>query len=114
VTLQFVPDFDPQGSVNFMHIDFMSEGDVLIDDGVRFGQFPKDRPFTLSVKLAITDTNATAEITLFGTGASGSRTVNVNPQLMVPARRFGGVRFFMGFQQRGTFFGKDIIVTRTQ
>jgi hypothetical protein len=113
VTLSFVP-VDPQGSVNFMHIDFMPEGDVRIDDGVRFGQIPKDRPFTISVKLAITDTNATAEITLFGTGASGSRTVNVDPQLMPIARRFGGVRFFMGFQQRGTFFVEDIIVTRTQ
>lgn len=44
---------------------------------------------------------------------SGSTTANVDPQLMTPARRFGGVRFFMGFQQGGTFFVKDIIVTRT-
>lgn len=112
VSMSFQPDFDQQ--VNFMHIDFMPEGNVRVDDGpTRFGQFPKDKNFTVSVKLAITSTNATAEITLFGTGASGTQTVPVNPQLMVPARRFGAVRFFMGFQQRGTFFVKDIIVTRT-
>lgn len=114
VTVSFQPDFEPQSAVNFLHLDFMPEGDVRIDDSIRFGQFPKDKLFTLSVKLAITSTNATAEITLFGTGASGSKTVNVNPQLMVPARRFGAVRLFMGFEQRGTFFAKDIIVTRTQ
>ncbi len=112
VSLAFQPDFNQE--VRFLHIDFMPEGNVRVDDGAtRFGQFPKDKNFTVSVKLAITSTTATAEITLFGTGASGSTTVNVDPLLMVPARRFGAVRPFMGFQQPGTFFVKDIIVTRT-
>ncbi len=112
VSLAFQPDFNQE--VRFLHIDFMPEGNVRVDDGAtRFGQFPKDKNFTVSVKLAITNTTATAEITLFGTGASGSTTVNVDPLLMVPARRFGAVRPFMGFQQPGTFFVKDIIVTRT-
>jgi hypothetical protein len=112
VSLAFQPDFDQQ--VQFMHVDFMPQGNVRVDDGsTTFGQFPKGKPFTVSVKLNITSTNGTAEITLFGTGASGSTTVNVNPILMTPAKRFGAVRFFMGDQQHGTFFVKDIIVTRT-
>lgn len=111
VSLAFQPDFDQQ--VEFMHLDFMPEGDVRIDDGARFGQYPKDGNFTVNVKLSITNANATAEITLFGTGASGHTTANVNQQLMLPARRFGAIKFFMGDQQHGTFFVKDIIVTRT-
>ena len=96
-----------------MHIDFMPEGDVRIDDGARFGHYPKNANFTVNVKFTITNTTATAEITLFGTGASGDTTATVNPQLMTPAKRFGALRFFMGDQQHGTFFVKDIIVTRT-
>ena len=114
VTVAFNPDIPGQTQVNFLHLDFMPEGDVRIDDGaVRFGQYPRDKPFALSVKLIITATNASAEITLSGTGASGTKTVNVNPSLLVTARRFNAVTFFMGFQQRGTFFADDIIVTHT-
>lgn len=112
VTLAFQPD-NPPPLAHFLHLDFMPEGDVRIDDGERFGHYPKDGNFTVSVKLNITSTNATAEITLFGTGASGAKTVNVNPLLLGAAQRFGAVRFFMGDQQHGTFFVKDIIVTRT-
>ena len=112
VSLGFQPDFDQQ--VQFMHIDFMPEGNFRVNDSTaRFGQFPRDKSFTVSVKLNITSTTGTAEITLFGTGASGNTTATVDPQLMVPAKRFGALKFFMGFQQHGTFFVKDIIVTRT-
>lgn len=113
-TVQFEPFDDPSSFVNFFHLDFMPEGDVRIDDGVRFGKFPRDKPFAVSVKLEITQTSGTAEITLFGEGASGDKKVNISPSLLVPARRFGGVRFWMGFQQHGIFFADDIIVTRTQ
>lgn len=115
VTVQF-ETFTPQSSGNFpsfLHLDFMPEGDVRIDDSsVRFGHFPRDQSFVLSVNLVITATSATAHITLLGTGASGSIDVPVNPSFLVLARQYGGVRFWMGFQWTGTFFVDDIIVTR--
>jgi hypothetical protein len=114
VTVQFETF---QGSVNsapgFLHLDFMPEGDVRIDDSsVRFGQFPRDRTFALSVNLDITSTTATARIALHGTGASGTQDVNINPASLTVARQFGAVRFWMGFQWQGPFFVDDILVTR--
>jgi hypothetical protein len=113
VTVQF--EASPQSPLPFgpfLHLDFMPEGDVRIDDGTtRFGQFPRDQNFVLSVKLNITTTSATAEITLLG-GASGDRTVNVSSNVLPLARNFGAVKFWVGFQHQGTFFVDDIIVTR--
>ena len=114
VTVQFEPFGEgPTSYLNFMHLDFMPEGDVRVDDGaVRFGRFPRDQVFALSVNVVITATTATAQITLFGTGASGSADVSVNPSLLAVARKFGAVRFWMGFQSQGSFFVDDILVTR--
>jgi hypothetical protein len=79
---------------------------VRVDDGpVRF-------PFALAVGLNITATTATAHISLFGAGASGTQDVNVSPILLPLAPRFNAVRFWMGFQWQGSFFVDDIIVTR--
>jgi hypothetical protein len=105
------------GSVNsaasFLHLDFMPEGDVRVDDGpVRWGHFPRDQPFVLSVNLVITATTATAHFGLLGAGTSGTQDVNINPAWLSVARQFGAVRFWMGFQWTGSFFVDDILVTR--
>ncbi len=97
----------------FLHLDFMPEGDVRIDDGThRFGQFPRNQNFVLSVNLNITDVAATAEITLLGANASGNTTVQISQNVLPLARHFGAVKFWVGFQHRATFFVDDIIVTR--
>ena len=97
----------------FLHLDFMPEGDVRIDDGIqRFGQFPRNQNFVLSVNLNITDVAATAEITLLGANASGNTTVQISQNVLPLARQFGAVKFWVGFQHRATFFVDDIIVTR--
>ena len=113
VTVQFEPFVEPNEYFGFMHLDFMPEGDVRVDDGpVRFGHFPRDQAFVLSVNLVITSTTATAHISLIGTGASGSQDVSVDPSLFSAAHQFGAVRFWMGFQWQGSFFADDILVTR--
>jgi hypothetical protein len=62
VTVAFEPFGFPEDSyTNFLHLDFMPEGDVRIDDGpVRFGHFSRDQVFALAVGLNITATAATA------------------------------------------------------
>jgi hypothetical protein len=91
----------------------MPEGDVRIDDGaVRFGHFPHDQSFVLQVNLDISQTTATAEVTLLGGEASGNTTANIQPLLLPLARQFGAVKFWVGFQHEATFFVDDIIVTR--
>src|SRR5438046_10090552 len=89
-----------------MHIDFMPEGDVRIDDDEkqRFGHYPRDQPFAVTVNLVITDAKAVAHIQLFGTGASGTFDATVNPDFLGIARNFGAVTFFMGNPWQGGFF----------
>lgn len=103
---------NPLGS--FMHLDFMPEGDVRIDDNnnVRFGTYPKDANFVLSVKLDITKDSAIVETTLLGAGASGNKTVSVNPLFMPAAKQFGKCKFWIGFQHNSSFFVDDIVVTK--
>lgn len=113
VTLQFETLVSPQPHLSFFHIDFMPEGDVRIDDGaVRFGHFPRDRTFAVQVHLIITQTTATAEVTLLGGEASGNTTVNIQPLFLPLARQFGAVKFWVGFQHEASFFVDDILVTR--
>jgi len=99
--------------LNFLHLDFMPEGDVRIDDGpLRFGHFPRDQVFVLSVNLVISNSQAEAHIALLGGVASGNADVVIRPILLSVAHQFGAVRFWMGFQTTGSFFVDDIIVTR--
>lgn len=114
VTVQFeASDQSPLPFGPFLHLDFMPEGDVRIDDSaVRFGQFPRDENFVLSVNLNISQSAATAEITLLGGNATGSINVDVSSNVLSLARHFGAVKFWVGFQHKATFFVNDIIVTR--
>jgi len=56
----------------FMHLDFLKDGTVRIDDRpeTAFGSFPRDQPFIAQVTLNINAT-PTAHIVLAGSGASG-------------------------------------------
>jgi hypothetical protein len=114
VTVQFeASDKSPLPFGDFMHLDFMPEGDVRIDDtNVRFGHFPRDENFVLSVNLVITATSATAEISLLGGEASGSTNVNIGANVLPLARQFGAVTFQVGSFHKATFFVDDIVVTR--
>ncbi len=98
----------------FLHLDFMPEGDVRIDDSnVRFGHFTRDRNFVLSVHLIITETSAKAEITLIGgSEATGNLTVDVPGNVLRLAQNFGAVAFEVGSLHNATFFVDDVIVTR--
>lgn len=115
VTLQFEPAQNgPTTYLNFLHLDFMPNNTVRLDDsGTTFGTFPRNQFFTISVNLNIGDTASTAEMTLFGAGASGSLTYSVLPQFANLARQIGGVRFWMGAQHVGSFKVDDIVVSFT-
>jgi len=112
VTIQFEQGGDVNNYNSFMHLDFMPQGDVRVNDNetLRFGQFPRDQVFVVSVNLVITATSATAEISLLGTGASGNLSAPLSSVAL--ANQFGAVRVWMGYQWTGTFFVDDIIVNR--
>jgi hypothetical protein len=97
--------------IGFLHLDFMQNNTVRLDDGgITWGTFPRDQFFSLAVTLDITSTSATAHMSLFGTGASGTKDYNVTPLSL--ARQIGAVKFWMGFPWQGSFDATDIIVTR--
>ena len=104
-----------QPVASFMHINFMPEGHVRIDDGPTvFGDFPHDQSFTLNVVLDIGDNSAVAQIDLLGGMALGSATVGIDPSVLPLAWQFGTVRYMMGFEHTGNFFVDDILVTRAK
>lgn len=104
-----------QPAANFMHINFMPEGNVRINDGPTvFGDFPHDQSFALNVVLDISDNSAVAEISLLGGMALGSARVNIDPSSLPLARQFGTVRYLMGPEHTGNFFVDDILVTRAK
>jgi hypothetical protein len=114
VTLQFEPF---GGSVStftdFLHLDFMPapQNDVRVNDdnANRFGSFPRDQAFVVSVLVDSTVSPPTARISLLGgSGATGMKDVNL-PSM---ANQFGGVRLWMGFQWTGSFFVDEILVTK--
>ena len=114
VTLQFEPAQNgPRDYLGFLHLDFMPNNTVRIDDsGTTFGTFPRDQFFTVSVNLQIGASAATAQMQLFGAGASGSLEYNVQQANL--ARQIGGVRFWMGAQHVGAFKVDDIVVSYTE
>jgi len=112
VTLQLEPfGGGPDTFTNFMHIDFMPENNVRVndDESTRFGSFPRDQSFVVSVLVDSTVSPPTARVSLLGGGsATGQRDVTL-PSI---ASQYGGVRFWMGFQWTGQFFVDEIIVTK--
>jgi hypothetical protein len=113
VTVQFEPaGQEPNDYSNFLRLDFMPEGDVRIDDGTRFGHYPRDKIFGLRVNLVIDNSSAAAHISLFGEGASGSADMSLQPAMLAFARRFAAVRFWLLFGLQGQFFVDNIDVVR--
>jgi hypothetical protein len=98
-------------AAEFLHLDFMPQNNVRLNDvdADRFGTFPRDQSFVVSINVDTTVSPAKATVTLLGAGASGSRE---NITLPAIANQFGAVRFWMGFQWTGHFFVDDLIVTR--
>ena len=100
----------------FMHVDFLTDNRVRIDDDASsaFGTFPRDKLFIVQVTLNINDTTPSARIALGGDGASGEATRDVAPPFRLMAREFGAVRLWMGSNSVGSFQATNIIVKRNQ
>ncbi|MGH7648925.1 MAG: hypothetical protein ACREND_12460 [Gemmatimonadaceae bacterium] len=111
-TLSFEPFFSGPHDYNyFLHVDFMPDSTVRIDDGrATFGKFPHDQFFTISASLTYGD-SITAHFQLLGTGASGSADYTLPAGNANIARDFNSIRFWMGSNYTGLFDVDNIIVT---
>jgi hypothetical protein len=114
-TIQFEPFGQPVGTLtNFLHIDFMPDNRVRINDNAAtdFGVFPRNQPFILQVTLKIAAMGATAHVVLSGAGASGAKDHTIASAFLPMARQFGAIRIWMGFPWTGAFDATNIVVTR--
>jgi len=114
-TIQFEPFNQPVSTLtSFLHLDFMPDNRVRIDDkdATMFGSFPRNQPFIVQVTLKISATAATAKIVLSGAGASGQADYAIISALLPVARQFGAIRMWMGFPWTGAFDVTNIVVTR--
>jgi hypothetical protein len=112
--------FEPFGqsvtnySDGFLHVDFMPDNTVRIDDNdaTRFGTFPRDQEFILQVTLKINAT-PTARILLSGAGASGETEYAILPAYVSRARQYGAVRLWIGSPWSRFFLATAIVVKRS-
>jgi hypothetical protein len=114
-TIQFETFTNPVSSLeSFLHLDFMQDNQVRIDDNesTKFGSFPRDQPFIVQVTLNINASASTAHIVLSGAGASGERDYTVIPPFQNLSRQFGAIRVWQGFPHTGAFDATIIVVTR--
>lgn len=114
-TIQFEPFNQPVTNPSgFLHLDFLSNNRVRIDDdnSTIFGQFPRDQVFLVQVTLTINATNPSAHIILSGAGASGEADRAVLLPLRPQAQQFGAVRIWMGFPNTGVFQATNVVVSR--
>lgn len=114
-TIQFERFGQPPSTLtSFLHIDFMPDNRVRIDDdeSTKFGTFPRGQPFIAQVTLNINGSSPNAHIVLGGAGASGTADRNIVPAFHGMARQFGAVRLWMGFPHTGAFDATNVVVTR--
>jgi hypothetical protein len=113
-TLSFEPFPQPQpdGLYSFLHLDFTQQNNVRINDdnATRFGTFPRNQPFDVTVSLNTAASPPTAHIALFGTGASGSADYTITDPIQF-VHQFGAIRVWMGFPWTGYFDATDLLVT---
>jgi hypothetical protein len=111
-TIQFETSTTP--AQPFLHLDFMQDNQVRIDDndGTKFGSFPRGQPFIVQVALNIKASGSTAHIVLSGAGASGERDYTILSPFQGFSHQFGAVRVWQGFPHTGAFDATTIAVTR--
>jgi hypothetical protein len=115
-TLSFEPAAQPQpgGMYSFLHLDFTQDNKVRINDndGTKFGTFPRDQPFDVTVSLNTAASPPTAHIGLIGAGTSGSADYAITDPVQF-VQQFGAIRVWMGYPWTGYFDSTDLLVTHT-
>jgi hypothetical protein len=112
ISFEPVPQPQPGGMIDFLHLDFTQDNKVRINDSdaTKFGSFARDQPFIVAVTLNTSASPPTAHIALAGAGASGSTDFTITaPASFV--HQFGAVRVWMGYPWTGHFDSTDLLVT---
>ncbi len=114
-TVQFEPFLNQASNLSaFLHLDFMPDNTVRIDDleATKFGSFTRGEPFIVQVTLDINATASTAHIVLAGATANGVKDYTIQSPLQSQSLQFGAIRIWQGFPHTGAFDATNIVVTR--
>ena len=106
--------FETAAAQEFLHIDFMTNNTVRIDDNgaTEFGSFPRDQVFLVQVTLNISAAQSTVQVVLSGGVATGTRNYTMPPPFQILSPQFGEIRVWQGFPFTGGFDATNIVVTR--
>lgn len=107
------PAAPPNVYGGFLHLDFLENNRVRIDDNEQtvFGSFPRDKSFVLSLVLHLNPGGPSADIMLTGNGAEGSLTYPI-PIPYALIRQFQAARFWIGFPWVGQLYVTDFVITK--
>jgi hypothetical protein len=103
--------FETNIAQEFLHIDFMPNNTIRIDDIVEFGSFARDQVFLVQVTLNISTAQSTVHVQVSG-GASGAQDYTMPPPFHILSLQFGEIRLWKGFGDPGSFYATNITVTR--
>jgi len=95
----------------FLHLDFLSDSTLRVDDTTVLGSFPRTQPFILQVTLNVSALQTTARVVLLGGGASLDQTYTVPAGNQPFSRQFAQLRVWQGFGDFGVFYASNIVVT---
>lgn len=116
----FVPSGSDVSSISFatatgdefMHIDFLPNNTVRIDDLVVFGSFVHNQIFLLQVTLNIAAAQSTAHVVVSGGGAVGVEDYTMPAPFHILSLQFGSIKLWKGFGDAGSFDATEIVVSR--
>ena len=86
--------FETTTAQEFLHIDFMTNNTVRIDDddATEFGSFPRDQVFLVQVTLNISAAQSTVQVVLSGGVASGTQNYTMPPPFHILSLQFREIR----------------------
>ncbi len=112
-SMQFEKNEALSDFTSFLHLDFMENNKVRIDDksDTEFGSFPRDQVFIVQVTIDNSESLPKARITLSGANATGDHQYPIISGLYNELRQFGAVRFWQGVPWVGGFDVTNIVVS---
>ncbi|HMG15646.1 MAG TPA: hypothetical protein VK590_09375 [Saprospiraceae bacterium] len=98
---------------NFLHLDFLPNGNVMIDgdSSSKFGHFPHDSVFVVQATIDLT-TAPNVNIVLTGGGANGHSNKIIQALYQSNAYKFGSFRLISETPIKGSFYATNILIEK--
>lgn len=107
------PAAAPNAYEGFLHIDFLTNNRLRIDDHATaiFGTFPYDKTFVFSMLFHLEPAGSYVEVCVTGNGAEGSHRYDIRTPYALMSQ-FQAARFWFGFDWKGRCYIDDFMITK--